>query len=206
MNRTESRYFSTASRMDEALIECLEKKDLEYITVKEICEKAGVNRSTFYLHYETVADLLNECVEYTNNKCFQRYASELADVKKRLASENPGDLIFISPEYLRPYLEFVRENRRLYQVVLLHQEIFRTQRTFDRLFESVFSPALDRFQFPEQEKSYIVHFYLGGITSVVKEWIEKDCSDPIEQIVGICMRCVLPDGRGAGRPGGERYG
>ena len=66
LNKAESKYFSTAVKMNEALIECLEKKDFEYITVKEICEKAGVNRSTFYLHYETITDLLKECVEYTN--------------------------------------------------------------------------------------------------------------------------------------------
>ena len=53
MNKAESKYFNTALRMDEALISLLRVKDLEYITVKEICEKAGVNRSTFYLHYET---------------------------------------------------------------------------------------------------------------------------------------------------------
>ncbi|MBQ8872345.1 MAG: helix-turn-helix transcriptional regulator, partial [Clostridia bacterium] len=46
--------------MDEALIRLLEKKNYEFITVKEICTKAGVNRSTFYLHYETMDDLLME--------------------------------------------------------------------------------------------------------------------------------------------------
>ena len=46
--------------MDRAFLELLEKKDMEYITVKEICEAAGVNRSTFYLHYETIDDLLAE--------------------------------------------------------------------------------------------------------------------------------------------------
>ena len=51
MNRSESKYFATAARMDEAFLELLEEKDFAYITVKEICEKAGVNRSTFYLHY-----------------------------------------------------------------------------------------------------------------------------------------------------------
>lgn len=63
MNKSESKYFNTALLMDEALIRFLEVKDYEYITVKEICEKAGVNRSTFYLHYETVNDLLSECLE-----------------------------------------------------------------------------------------------------------------------------------------------
>ena len=68
MNKSESKYFNTALRMDEALIALLEKKDLEYITVKEICEKAGVNRSTFYLHYESIADLVNEAMESVNER------------------------------------------------------------------------------------------------------------------------------------------
>ena len=49
MNRSESRYFATAARMDEAFLTLLAKKDFEYITVKEICEVAEVNRSTLYL-------------------------------------------------------------------------------------------------------------------------------------------------------------
>lgn len=40
MNRSESKYFNTAVRMDEALISLLEKKDFQYITIKEICAKA----------------------------------------------------------------------------------------------------------------------------------------------------------------------
>ena len=47
MNKSESKYFNTARKFDDALIFLLEKKDLEYISVKEICETAGVNRSTF---------------------------------------------------------------------------------------------------------------------------------------------------------------
>ena len=66
MNRSESRYFATATRMGEAFLILLAKKDFEYITVKEICEVAGVNRSTFYLHYETMADLLSESVSRMN--------------------------------------------------------------------------------------------------------------------------------------------
>ncbi len=192
MNKSESKYFSTAARMDEALIACLEKKDFAYITVKEICEKAGVNRSTFYLHYETIADLLNECVEYANNKCFQRYPSELADIKKRLTSEHTEDLVFVSPEYLRPYLEFVRENKRLFKVALSHSATLNAEGTFRQLFVNIFSPVLDRFHLAEKDKSYIIMFYIGGLIAIVKEWIGKDCADPIEQIMDVCMRLIIP--------------
>ena len=40
MNKSESRYFSTAVKMDRAFLELLDKKDLPFITVKEICERA----------------------------------------------------------------------------------------------------------------------------------------------------------------------
>lgn len=53
MNKSESKYFHTAERMDEALLSLLLEKDFEYITVKDICACAGVNRSTFYLQCES---------------------------------------------------------------------------------------------------------------------------------------------------------
>lgn len=63
MNLHESKYYKTSLLMNEALLLLLEKKDYEYITIKEICKKAGVNRSTFYLHYENMNDLLEETLE-----------------------------------------------------------------------------------------------------------------------------------------------
>lgn len=57
MNKSESKYFNTALLMDEALIKLLAEKNIEFISIKEICEKAGVNRSTFYLHYETIGGI-----------------------------------------------------------------------------------------------------------------------------------------------------
>ena len=75
MNKNESKYFNTAILFDEALIYLLENKDIEYITIKEICNKEGVNRSTFYLHYENINDLLEETMNYINKK-FMNYFNE----------------------------------------------------------------------------------------------------------------------------------
>lgn len=194
MNKSESKYFNTAVRMDEALIELLEKKEFEYITVKEICEKAGVNRSTFYLHYETIGDLLDECVEYKHDECTRRYAMHLKDIKKRLQSENLNDLIFISPEYLKPYLEFVKDNKRLFKIVLSNPAVFNAEETFKRLFTEIFSPILDRFRLPNRDKSYIISFYISGIMAIISEWIRNNCADTVERVTDICMRCVIPLG------------
>ena len=75
MDKFQSKYFNTAILMDEALLLLLEKKDYQYITVKEICQKAGVNRSTFYLHYETMDDLLKEAIAMINKRFYGKVNS-----------------------------------------------------------------------------------------------------------------------------------
>lgn len=44
----------------EALLRLLEEKPLEKIKVSQLCESSGVNRATFYRHYESVHDVLRE--------------------------------------------------------------------------------------------------------------------------------------------------
>ena len=115
MNKSESKYFNTALRMNEALITLLEKKDLEYITVKEICQTAGVNRSTFYLHYESVSDLVNETVETINAQFLSYFPQSSRDVRSEMETRERTELVFITEEYLLPYLRFVRDNKHVYR-------------------------------------------------------------------------------------------
>ena len=112
MNKSESKYFNTALRMDEALLALLEEKDLEYITVKEICRRAEVNRSTFYLHYETIADLVNETLEMINQRFLSYFPQQEEDVLGNVSSREREELVLVTREYLLPYLRFIREKKR----------------------------------------------------------------------------------------------
>lgn len=111
MNKSESKYFNTALKMDDALVSLLQEKSLEFITVKEICQRAGVNRSTFYLHYETIDDLLSECVENTGKKFVSYFENSDSAFAENIRNAPLNDLILITPDYLLPYLKFVKENR-----------------------------------------------------------------------------------------------
>lgn len=115
MNKSQSKYFNTALRMDEALITLLEKKELEYITVKEICETAGVNRSTFYLHYETISDLLEETVAMINERFLSYFPQTEEAVLGGMGHRELKDLVLVSREYLLPYLRFIRDNKKIYR-------------------------------------------------------------------------------------------
>ncbi|MBR4409779.1 MAG: TetR/AcrR family transcriptional regulator, partial [Firmicutes bacterium] len=54
MNKHQKKYSNTAIKMNQALISLMEKQTFDSITIKALCEKAGINRSTFYSHYQNL--------------------------------------------------------------------------------------------------------------------------------------------------------
>lgn len=194
MNKNESKYFNTAIRMDDALITLLEKKDFAYITVSEICKTAGVNRSTFYLHYENTSDLLDETTRYILNKHLAYY-SDYPENKKRIAENfancEQSELVFITSEYLTPYLTFIKENQRLFKVAIKHFDSMNFDEVYGKMFTHILSPILARFNVCEKEREYVAKFYLTGVFAVVMEWLDKDCADDIDFVVKIIIDCVL---------------
>ncbi len=112
--RLNSKYFHTAKLMNEALISLLEIKAYEYITIKEVCEKAGVNRSTFYLHYENMYDLLSETIEGMSQKLYDYYQMEASDFIRKIQHASANELIIINKNFLMPYLQFVKDNQKVF--------------------------------------------------------------------------------------------
>ena len=191
MNKNESKYFNTAVKMDEALITLLEKKDFEYITIKEICDTAGVNRSTFYLHYENTYDLLKETTRYIIEKHLSYYSVEKSSISLRYENCKQSELIFVTAEYLTPYLTFLKENQRIFKVAIKHFSSMNMNEVYVRMFEHIFNPVLARFLVPERDRAYVIKFYLTGVFAVVMEWLEKNCSDDMETVIKVITDCVM---------------
>lgn len=191
MNKNESKYFNTAVRMDEALISLLEKKDFEYITIKEICETAGVNRSTFYLHYENTSDLLREATAHITNSFFSYFSKDSRNVSQRFQTGVLKELIFITPEYLMPYLTFIKENQRVFKTAIKQFGSMGFDGLYRDLLKDIFDPVLTRYGIPENERNYILKFYLIGITAIVMEWLDNNCSDSIAFVSKIITDCVI---------------
>jgi AcrR family transcriptional regulator len=193
-----SRYLATAVRMDEAFLELLGEKDFPYVTVKEICARAGVNRSTFYLHYETIEDLLTETMTHVQQEFMGLFSVDSDKAVQRLSSCPIEGLDLVTDEYLRPYLTFVRDRKTLFRVAIDHPGTLRADRTYDRMYHSVFETILRRLGVPEADRGYLMAFYIQGIMAVVTRWIEGDCSDPLERIASVIRQCI-PSVRAKGR-------
>ena len=191
MNKNESKYFNTAIKMDEALITLLEKKDFEYITIKEICDTAEVNRSTFYLHYENTSDLLKETTRYIIDKHLAYYEIDQKRISLQFETCKREELLFITDEYLEPYLTFIKDNQRLFKVSIKQFNSFNMNEVYGRMFEHIFNPILERFHVPEKERAYVMKFYLTGVFAIVMEWLDKNCSDDIKTVTRVITDCVV---------------
>lgn len=191
MNKTGSRYFLTAKRMDETFLQILEKKDYEYITVKEICSLAGVNRSTFYLHYETINDLLEETVE----SIFQQFTDHMEMNTNRFIEKintcAKEELYLITPEYLIPYLKFIQENQNIFHIAFLKTKVLTMDEAYKSMMKYVLHPILDRYSVPEKERDYVMQFYVNGIMGIIKVWLQCGCEDSVEYIEKMIESCVM---------------
>ena len=190
MNRSESKFFATAARMDEAFLELIGKKDFAYITVKEICEKAGVNRSTFYLHYETVGDLLEESAQHINDQFVASMPHDTVDFLEKLPDRPLDELYLITPEYLMPYLTYIKEHRRIFKATVEQASALRMIDTYQKLSRHVFIPILDRFGVPPEDQKYVLQFHINGLMAIINEWLKDDCRDSIEHIISVMQRCI----------------
>lgn len=189
MNKNKSKYFNTAKKMNDALISLLETKNFENITIKDVCKLAKVNRSTFYLHYQNMYDLLDEIIDNLNtsyNNHFKANKNSLAVLNQKELT----DLFFITDEYLIPYLEFIKENKNVYKSLKNNPYLFKVNKTYEKMFNEVLSPIMTKFGLEEKWHKYTMDFYINGISSLILDWTYDDCKYSVNEICQLIKRFI----------------
>lgn len=195
MNKSESKYFNTALLFDEALIHLLEEKELDYINIKEICQKAGVNRSTFYLHYENINDLVEETMDYINQKFTNYFQETTEDFLQKINNTKKEELDLIEAKYLTPYLTFIKDNKKIFKASFKNPNGMNASKRFQNLKQHIILPILEKLNINKEERDYILDFYISGIIAIIKRWIKNDCTESIGQIENIIIKCVKKEER-----------
>ena len=156
MNFDNPRVNRTKGYLKQALIELLKTTSFEKITIKAICEKAAVNRSTFYAYYSCPRDLIEE-IEDDILMQLPEYSS---------STRRP----FI--ETFRPFIEYIRENGDTFRILL--------SSSADTSFgEQLVSAVMDKYDefanlTDQEDKEMIFLFIVNGVVGIVREWITND--------------------------------
>ncbi|MGG1482851.1 TetR/AcrR family transcriptional regulator [Peribacillus castrilensis] len=106
------RVIRTKNSIRNALVELIEEKGFETITVKDITTKAKINRGTFYAHYQDKFDLMTKCQEEIMQGMSDIAKQNIPDVIAELGTDSPLNkpfTVFVSIfEYLNVNSEFMK--------------------------------------------------------------------------------------------------
>lgn len=148
----------TKKLLKDAILELMEARELDRITVKDICAAADVNRSTFYAHYEDSHQLLHEI----ENDMLERMP-ELPIPYANMPDQQ-------GLQRLSEFLLYVQGNARLYRVMLVRRDggVF-FNRAVDAMMEAArrAGPIRD-----ERLARYDCAYRLNGSIGIIREWIE----------------------------------
>lgn len=142
----------TKTNIYNALTSLLFEKNIRNITVKELCEKADVNKSTFYLHFMDIYD----CKEKWQNEIFN-------EVLLKLNSFNLKDIIAAPEVYIDTIVNYFSDNITFFKQLAASPFAAEFSNNLkNKIREKIIeSNALDTDK--DQYKITLVAFIMGGI-------------------------------------------
>lgn len=150
--------------MKNALMDILkEKGDIHKISVRELCEKAELNRSTFYAHYNEPNDLLKEL----ENEIIESTEEHL----KKIGEENDVG----AHKYILSFLKYIKDNDNVFRTLLIDVTDPNFRSRFMQQTIVQFVENLD-IAFDEKIEQYIYSYILNGSTGILIQWIRSDYS------------------------------
>lgn len=159
-----------------------EKRPLGKITVREVCERAGINRSTFYAHFQDVYDV----AESVEKRMAEMAGETFMDCLQSGGSMRKG---------FEGLFEFIREYKEFY---LLYLEDSRRVRAIEMLME----PHQERLKqanlkdlgcVVEGEIEYRQDFFAAGLAAMLYRWLKNDCRETPGQLFEILTRQYAPE-------------
>ena len=176
MKNTDTRVRYTKDVLKKSLLEILKTKRIDRVTVKELCEKAQINRGTFYLHYSTPNDLL-----YEIEKDFMKDHSELFTGYMVEASHKKNDE---GIDKLQALFKITLENADLCSIIFGPNG---DPRFTERIKKNMKPEILEHWsvEFPKYDKKhleYIFDYVFSGSMSIINNWMNDQESISIEQL------------------------
>jgi AcrR family transcriptional regulator len=156
----------------EALLLLMDKKSFKDITVKELAEKAGVDRKTFYRHFESKEDVLRI---YTD-KISTEYVNEIRK-HQSLTSYSIGLTYF---SVLKKHIAFLKKLERNNLLLFLLQAIDGYMPEVHKFFESHETPN-DPLYYWE----YVMSYLSGGFWNLSTKWIRDGAKQSPQEMAAI---------------------
>lgn len=155
---------ASMQKIEQVLVELLQTKELNQISVSDICKRAGLNRSTFYANYVDIYGLADAIREKLEDQVAELYKDEIEQG-------------FNSNNYLL-----------LFQHIAQNQIFYRTyfKLGYDEKYKILaYDYNLAKKHFDNRFIEYHMEFFKSGLTKIIKLWLQNDCKETPEEMFEI---------------------
>ena len=154
----------TKKRLSKSLINLLKEKAITEIDVSQLCQLAGLHRTTFYKHYESPRNLLNELI----NEFFKKIEIFFLKIDPK---ENTISKVALLLRYLKQNYEFI--------AVIINNDSLTS--ISHKLITIDFIDTLIKNNIQYRKNVYInddyyIDFIIAGWYAVIKRRINENCS------------------------------
>lgn len=171
----------TKASLRQALTELMGEKDVRAITVRELTDRADVNRGTFYAHYRDIYDM----VEQQENEIF-------AVLSELLSGYSPQQLRGDLAPVLANVFQFVEQNRDLLPILLEGPAV---DRVFRRLYGVIYDKCLGEWAgiYPIDGGTglnFSLEFIIAGTVGLVRAWAQNGFQVPYEEMAALTGKLI----------------
>lgn len=148
-------------RIEKVFIDLLQSKELNQISVSDICKKAGLNRTTFYANYADIYALADSIRDKLESNLSVLYQDEIS---QGVNSQN----------YLKLF-QHIKENQIFYKTYF--------KLGYDDNYKIItYDTNLAQQHFQNRFLKYHIEFFKSGLTKVLKMWLQNGCQESPEDI------------------------
>lgn len=172
----------TKKAMYEALAELLSEKPLKHISVREISDRADINRGTFYLHYRDVYDM----VEKLQDEIFEKF-NEI--VNHHEPKKNSEELFPLLVELFN----LLSENAELAKVLIgRNGDAAFVDKLKEVIREKCFVNAQKIFGIQSSEKfNYFYHYIISGCIGIFGAWLNGGMKETPTAMADLTRELIL---------------
>lgn len=180
MNKEQDpRYIRCEEILRESLKKLIVEKKLNDINITNLCKKAGIDRKTFYLHYNNIDDLLFAILNELNNVFIDRI--------KNLNINNLNILVF-------EYINFINEEHSFFETIITSESYsYILSRNIKNFFESVHDIYKPIRSINKNKQSLIIAFINNTFFTIYKQWVLDGKKISIDELI-ILMTDLLNNG------------
>ncbi len=174
---TNQRVRLTRRLLKDALIKLMQEKHISEISVRALCELAGINRSTFYSHYRDPHGLLESIA-----------GEVMTNLKKHLEKQPHDDKRGISSQVMVRILEYAKANAPVFKVLLSENCDFDVQKDVLKLSRIVtfnLNPSHS-----ERTQEYLTIYGTTGSISILQKWLQDGMVEQPEEISKLLLRVL----------------